>query len=67
MQVAPLKLLRLRRLVHAREARLNAQVDPLRRLIRKRNEQVSEILRRLNQVQEMRKGSGVGPTGDYWD
>ena len=62
-QVAPLKLLRLRRLINAREARLNAQVDPLRMLIRRRNEQISEILRRLRQVQAMRKETEVGPVG----
>jgi len=64
---APLELVRLGRMVNAQETRPGAQVDPLRNLIRRRNEQISEILRRLKQVQDMQKGAEVGPAGRCLD
>jgi hypothetical protein len=62
-QIEPQDLLRLRRHVNAHEIRLGAQVDPLRRLIRKHRERTEELLLRLRQVHAIQKAGGAGPIG----
>ena len=61
----PLDPARLRRLVATQEARLGSQMDPLRRLTRRRSEGINVTLRRMQMLAALRRGRDCGPVSDY--
>lgn len=51
----------LRGRIHSGEVRLARSVDPLRRLIQRRDEEFEVVLRRLRQIEALRRASTTLP------